>query len=586
MTQPTPAIANPVLILGAGVNGAALARELLLSGVPVVLADRFDLAFGATSKSSRLIHGGLRYLEYGDVKLVRESLAERTRLLRLAPHLVRPLRLAIPVRRRRGGFVAAAARFLGCGRRRGLRWLQFLTKSKGRGLWVVRFGLWLYDRFARDPRFARHGTRRIEQGTTPEVDPRRYRWLCEYTDGQMPFPERFVIELLEDARRIAARLGLRFDVHTYCDVSLTESGTATLHPAGETFEPSAVVNATGAWGDRTLRQLGVESPRLFGGTKGSHFITYHAGIREALGGRGVYAEADDGRLVFVLPYREGVLVGTTDECFDQSPEAAVATDGEIDYLLELVDELFPGVGLSRDDVALHYSGVRPLPFVPGGNAAAISRDHEVRLHSRSAGPPALTLVGGKLTTAREFAEEAARKVLAVLGIDVRENTRERPLPGGVDYPETSDALQSRIVQLAGRFALPVPSVEALWSLFGNRTDEVLQQSGESTGELLSGTDYPPAAVRWIIEHEWVSKLQDLVERRLLLVDRPQLRCETLRLLAELLVQCGKLDRNDVDAAVDGVVERLQRVYGKVLDASTTRDDGRATGRLPPQASSR
>jgi len=592
---------RPALILGAGVNGAALARELLLSGVPVVIVEKFDVAYGATSKSSRLIHGGVRYLEYGDLKLVRESLEERTRLLQLAPHLVRPLRMAIPVRTRFRGFAAAAARFLGCGRRRGLRWLSRLTNSRGRGLWVVRFGLWLYDRLSRDAQFPGHAVRRVDRSDQPRVDADQYRWLCEYTDGQMLFPERFVIELLEDARRIAAERGLTFELHTYTDVVLSSTGTARIvnrpveagtditgrdgaaaSSARETdqkeFAPAAIVNATGAWGDFTLKQLGVEAPRLFGGTKGSHLITYHAGLRESIGDSGIYAEADDGRLVFVLPYREGVLVGTTDERFEQPPEQAVATAEEIDYLLELVNELVPSVGLTKNDVSSHYSGVRPLPFAPAGKTPAISRDHEVRSHP-SAAVPTFTLIGGKLTTARAFGEQAAQSVLESLGLSVHENSRGRQLPGGVDFPASADDVQRRIDGIAAEFSLPVQSVHAMWELFGTRTAEVLQEAGDleqshrmrpdshgmrpvGLGDMLSGTSYPVAVVRWVIAREWVQEPGDLVERRLMLADRPDLSRATLRHLAELLAEAGLLPSRDVPHAVDAVVQHLQTQYGK------------------------
>src|SRR5262245_9386968 len=173
---------QPVLILGAGINGAALARELVLNGVGVYLVDTADIASGATAYSSRLIHGGLRYLEYGEFDLVRESLAERTRLLRLAPQVVRPLKLSIPVKTRTSGFVGAARTFLG---------LRGGATSQSRGMWVVRMGLWLYDRYARDPMLPGHSARRVGEPATLAVSS-DYRWLCEYWDAQIQYPERFV----------------------------------------------------------------------------------------------------------------------------------------------------------------------------------------------------------------------------------------------------------------------------------------------------------------------------------------------------------------------------------------------------------
>src|SRR5262245_53690170 len=195
---------QPVLILGAGINGAALARELVLNGVPVWVVDTADIASGATAYSSRLIHGGLRYLEYGEFDLVRESLAERTRLLRLAPQFVRPLRLFIPVRGRWSGLWAAARRFLH------LRPATSGGASGSRGLWLVRTGLWMYDRFARDPLLPERAMYRADDPRAPAVDLETFRWECAYSDAAIQFPERFVVALLQDARLEAARQGIDF----------------------------------------------------------------------------------------------------------------------------------------------------------------------------------------------------------------------------------------------------------------------------------------------------------------------------------------------------------------------------------------
>ncbi len=177
----------PVLILGAGINGAALARELVLNGAPVVLVDTDDLTSGATSASSRLIHGGLRYLEYGEFDLVRESVEERTRLLRLAPHLVRPLELFIPVRTRFGGLTSAVRRLMG---------KQSHDPPASRGLWLVRTGLRWYDTYARDPVLPRHKIYRADDPQALAVDSSCYRWQCSYFDAQVPFPERMVVALI------------------------------------------------------------------------------------------------------------------------------------------------------------------------------------------------------------------------------------------------------------------------------------------------------------------------------------------------------------------------------------------------------
>src|SRR5205085_517355 len=194
--------ARPALILGGGINGAAVARELVLNGVPVWLVDTADLAFGATAYSSRLIHGGLRYLEFGEFSLVKESLDERSRLLRLAPHLVKPLRLFIPVRNSWGGLAQAATKFL--------RLPLKSKKSVHRGLRVVQVGLWLYDRYARDATLPPRSLHQPGDEGVPAVNPEIARKLWAYSDAQITFPERLVIDFLTDAREVAKQKGLDF----------------------------------------------------------------------------------------------------------------------------------------------------------------------------------------------------------------------------------------------------------------------------------------------------------------------------------------------------------------------------------------
>ena len=303
-----------VVILGAGINGCALARELAINGLSIVVVDIGDVASGTTAYSSRLIHGGLRYLEYGDFALVRESLAERGRLLRLAPQFVRPLELFVPIRTRLSGVWTSAWRFLG---------RSAPPATHGRGMLLVWLGLVLYDAYARDPTLPKHRLHRVAGparptivpagSNPPPVNPAEYRWLASYYDAQVTYPERLTLALLSDACAAATEHGQSVQVFTYHQARLDGrrvvispvviSPVGGNSPAQEIAEPAAVINATGAWVDETLRRLAVPCERLMGGTKGSHFITAHAGLATALAGRAIYAEARDGRPVFILPGR-------------------------------------------------------------------------------------------------------------------------------------------------------------------------------------------------------------------------------------------------------------------------------------------
>ncbi len=556
---------KPVLILGAGVHGATIALELVRQGIPVRLADRFDLAFGATSKSSRLIHGGLRYLEYGDFKLVRESLAARSANLEFAPQFVQPLRLFIPVSSRWSGLKQSVFGFFGWNRTTWGRHL--LGKRTGRGYWPVRLGLWMYDCLtARDSRFHRSTSAKIGVPGVPRVNARRYRWLCSYADAQMLYPERLVLALLRDTQAAATQSATPFQISTYTQIECRDGNLElhdTLAQQTEQMRPACIVNATGAWGDQTLQELRIDLPPMFGGTKGSHFISWNAELKAALQGQAVYAEADDGRLVFILPFAEGTLVGTTDETFGATPEAAVATEAELEYLLLLTNQVLD-LHLTRADIAVHYSGVRPLPRTADTTNAAVTREHGIAEH-RIGDIPVLTLVGGKLTTWREFGREVCSRVLLRIGKTPSFNSQTRAVSGSENYREIEQQRGNYVINLAVKYAVPVSLVRCLWPLYGTFTAEILYQCREDFGRPITDTPFTTGVVRWVIDHEWVRTLSDLVERRLMLVFAPQLSRRTLADLADCLVTAGKLSRQGVSLEILRTEERLSKFYGRRLD---------------------
>ena len=599
--ESTP-IAVDVVILGAGINGAALARELVLNGLSVVVVDADDIATGTTRWSTRLVHGGLRYLEYGELALVRESLAERNRLLRLAPHLVCPLGFVVPVRGWFGGLASAAARILGfeaCAR----RW----TGERGRGGLTVACGLWLYDLLSTGSVWPRRCLVRGGEPGMPAVDAARYPLAGVYDDAQMVFPERFTVELLVDARTIAAEKQVFFSIFTRRTAHLEADGRLRVASVAAqnreqgselVFVPRAIVNATGAWVDHTLGELlpagggaagrlqsgeqqsgeQLTRQRLIGGTKGSHLLVDHAGLREALGARGVYAEAADGRPVFVLPFGARlVLVGTTDIPFTGDPSTARTDADEIDYLVAAVRLLFPAVAPSRGDVVQHYCGVRPLPArrADGRTPAGITRRHMlVRLDG--APLPLWSIVGGKLTTCRSLAEGAAAEVLAVLGLPVAATSRTRPLPGACSLRE-GEQLAERCA--ASGLVAGVPDAaaramaQAVVGLFGARAgaavgiDPTRSDAGVADREAfqpLGDSPLPRGVVRFCLDQEWAETLADIVERRLLLAFDPELSMATLRAVAGELVRAGRLSAERSDSEIASFVEMMAERYGKRL----------------------
>ncbi|MCX7420234.1 MAG: FAD-dependent oxidoreductase [Planctomycetia bacterium] len=631
-----------VLVVGAGINGSAVTRELVLNGVSVTLIDANDVAFGATSRSSRLIHGGLRYLERGDVQLVFESLRERAVLLQIVPQFVRPLRLQIPVRRRLGGLIWSLLTLLGCERSwLGKLWLRCCPRAKERGLWLIQMGLRFYDWLAaRSPntQTPRYSVRSLDASQARQFG-HAVRWLCEYSDAQISFPERFVVTMLADAQRVAhdahcdreavslsspknergqtpqdtvhspsreapslaraaghegARLLATCEILTHT-IAQFDGPHVWLHDRlgkspSRRLTPTIVINATGAWGDATLADWNVGSHKLFGGTKGSHFVTSKPELRAAIGANGLYAEAPDGRLVFILPFsQEQTLVGTTDELFDARPETAVAEPREIEYLIELVNTVVPSAQLSTNDVLLTCSGVRPLPFARDDSPSSIPRGHWIDENTR--GPiPILTLIGGKLTTCRKLAEEVTDRVLQRLNCPRVVDSRGEMLPGAQDFPTDETSLRSLHQQLSQRFGLTITQVEAIWPLIGNRFEEVFvissaplhdnasnhvtqrrgerrerQEESSDVEPSVVDTDLPCRFVTWVIRHEWARSLSDLVERRLMLLYAPRLTTRCLHELAELLAEIGIISRERIDSEVVEVIERLRRVYGREVE---------------------
>jgi len=331
-----------------------------------------------------------------------------------------------------------------------------------------------------------------------------------------------------------------------------------------TLTPSLVVNASGAWGDITLKGIDAGTTPLFAGTKGSHFVTRHPALKAALGEGGVYAETADRRLCFVLPFGDAVLVGTTDERWSGPPDEAVASDDELIYLLSLVQTVF-GLTLNRLDIAAHYSGVRPLPRTTDTNNAAVSRDHSVVEH-RLHGIPIITLVGGKLTTFRSVGEQIANRVLKQLGIARQTSTRDRMLVGGDGFPHEPSEWPKLWQRWATDHGTSVKEASALWPLYGMRTKDILAAVASQPLAIVADTPFTTRTIRWMIDHEWVMTLDDLIERRLMLIFAPSLTLATLHDLAECLVASGRLTADAVPPAIESTRARLRIHYGRAVSS--------------------
>jgi len=466
-------------VIGGGINGAGIARDAAMRGLSVLLVDQGDFGAGTSSWSSRLIHGGLRYLEYGEIPLVYESLNERRRLLSIAPHLVRPLRLLIPIYR--GG---------------------------RRPAWQVRLGLLAYDLLSF--RKSLPGHKFLDADAVSERAPGIRRegldGAASYFDAQVTYAERLVLENVIAAS--AAGADVR-NYHALRSLSSADRGNYRLscrdlrHDRDYGVRARAVVNAAGPWVDRVLANSDEEAPRLIGGTKGSHVTVdpFPGAPRDAC-----YVEApEDGRPVFIIPWNGQYLVGTTDIRFDGDPADARATHAEVRYLLATVNSVFPEADLAPEQVNYAYAGVRPLPFVEEGPESAITRRHILHEHEDGR---FLSVVGGKLTTYRNLAEQVTDRVERTLtGSRTRCETGNTALPGGraASLPEGFAGLDA-----AGR--------RRLLHLYGSRCERLVELCreqpalAETIGE---GSGALAGEVVMAIREEFAKTLTDLVHRRLM-----------------------------------------------------------------------
>ncbi len=502
----------PVLIIGGGINGVGILRDLAAQGVPALLVERGDICGGASAAPSRLIHGGLRYLETGEFGLVRESVHERELLLRHAPHLVRPIPTWVPLTSWTAGSLAAVGRVLG------------LIRNPGRkGAVPLKLGLILYDRFARATRqMPRHRflSSTAARRTLPLLS-RDVRVVAEYYDARVTHPERLTLELVADAEADCPGCAAL----PYVSAIRMEQTEVVLRDevSGETLRvgPKLIVNAAGAWADQVDDGLRLNE-KLMGGTKGSHLVLRAPALAAELDERMLYFETGDKRICLVYALDPAhVLLGTTD-LPTSDPDDRTCSPQEIDYLFGALSVALPGHGLSASDIVFTYAGVRPLPRNDAGVAGAISRDH--KLHRFAAAPgrpiPVLTLVGGKWTTYRACSRDVADAVLTELSLPHRVDTAFLPIGGGHDWPTGgAAALAARLVAQTN---VTPQRAAILVRRYGSAAGAVLQGARQwidgppADPPLRAAPDYTRGEIAWLARQERVTRLDDMILRRTLM----------------------------------------------------------------------
>lgn len=471
-----------VAIIGAGVNGAGIARDAALRGLSVIILDKNDMCSGTSAVSSRLIHGGLRYLEYGEIPLVYESLHERRSLRRIAAHLVKPLRISIPV-----------------------------FSGARRGKFLIRLGMIAYDLLSLGKLLPAHEmfNRDEIKSQEPGLNDIGLVGAAQYSDAQVTFAERLVLENLLAARSAGAV------IKTYCEVReiRTNGGrVASLiyldqHGADNEVSVRSVVNAAGPWVDEVLKVAPKPVKRFVGGTKGSHIVVGHfkGAPRNAF-----YVEAEaDGRPIFIIPWNKQYLIGTTDIRYRDSLDHIRASRAEVDYLVAETNRIFPEANLTPSGINFAYAGVRPLPYREKGPESAITRRHIIKVN-RSIASGLVSIIGGKLTTYRNLAEQTVDKLSRILRQKLPDSrTDETLLPGAWGVEKARDVLAtSNLLSSAG--------IERLLSIYGGRAAGIVDITKSNDGSQATYGDdsaHLLAEISFVIREEFARTLTDIVFRR-------------------------------------------------------------------------
>ena len=482
-----------VIVIGAGINGAGIARDAAMRGLRVLLLDKGDISNGTTAWSTRLIHGGLRYLEHFEVGLVRESLREREVLLHVAPHLVKPIPMLIPIYRH--------------GKRSRL---------------AIRTGMIAYDLLSLNKSLPRHQMLSGDEAIArePGLNSEGLAGAAMYYDCQVQYAERLVLENAIAAQESGAI------VRTYCRVDRLVSEDRRVRgveyidiATGARCEALApvTINVSGPWVDEILERGGGASGRLIGGTKGSHIVVSQFPGAPRVG---LYAEArSDGRPFFIIPWNNLYLIGTTDIRFSGNLDLLTAGEPEISYLIDEANRVIPGARLERGSVLYSYAGVRPLPYVEGEQESAITRRHIIHDHARDHAKDSrhsldglISVIGGKLTTYRSLSEQVVDQIFEKLGrTPPRCRTGEVLLPGAAS--ETAKRLVDapEVPQLMSR-----ATRDHLAKVYGIRAQSVMNialRQPELARRIDSHTGAIAAEILFCFDAELARTLADALLRR-------------------------------------------------------------------------
>ncbi len=545
-----------VLIVGGGINGAGLFRELALQGIDTLLVEKSDFCAGTSAASGRVLHGGLRYLENGEFRLVRESLHERNRMLSNAPHYVQPLPTTIPIYSWTAGIFNAARKFFGISDRPG-----------DRGAFIITMGLTLYDLFSgwRHP-MPRHSFQRRGKALKrrPLLNP-DIVCTATYYDAKLMYAERLCLEVILDGEAMTPKA----HALNYVRVSGAAGDTVTLldELSGQTVKvrPKIVVNASGAWIDFTNRAMQRDT-RFIGGTKGSHLVVDHPELWQATQGHMFYFANTDGRLTIFYPLEDKVLIGTTDIPVED-PDMALCDEDEVDYLLQSVNYVLPTIKLDRSHIVFRFSGVRPLPRSAAAIPGQISRDHScpVVAPGNCINFPIYSLVGGKWTTFRAFAEQVTDLLLPVLKRQRMADSTNLQIGGGKSYPRTDAERRQWIASAQKKTGLDPKRIETLLEHYGTRAEAMAEYIAAGDDHLLRNhPQYSEREPQYLADHEKIVHLDDLILRRTMMGMLGQVTLDLLDDLAAAIAPVLGWSPQERQAEVERTLRILETRHGVTL----------------------
>jgi glycerol-3-phosphate dehydrogenase len=491
-----------VLIIGAGINGIGTFRDLALNGVDVLLVDRGDFCSGASTASSHMAHGGIRYLENGEFALVREAVQERNRMIENAPHVVRPLPTIIPIFKVWSGLFNAPFKFL-----------NLLDKPAERGALVIKIGLIFYDSFTHKqktvPTHEFYGRKK-----SLEMYPRlnsKIKFSAKYYDGQILSPERYAVDLISDAEAE----GPHARALNYVSAVGRDGDKVILKDeiSGEetAISASVIINSAGPWIDRVNKEFGIED-HYIGGTKGSHLVLDNPELRKAIGNEEFFFENKDGRIVLIFPFYDKLIIGTSDLPIE-NPDEARCTPEEEQYFIDLVSRVFPDITIKSSDIVFRFTGVRPLEFSKAKTTGQITRDHSIK-EDKLGNVPVLSLVGGKWTSYRAFSEQTTDRAMEILGLKHKKKTSNIGVGGGKDFPHSQKERVDMIQYVSKKTGISESEAAILFDRYGTRSILIaheIEKAGNSP--LASKPTWQKGEVEFLIENEKPVHVEDLLLRR-------------------------------------------------------------------------